>query len=170
MTIQVDDAGSGDLLHGTVIGAYRPESDVFYYDLIAVKYFQKPLYREKIHLQEAKKITLSLVQRMKLKEKEKIVICTGDILNVAAEALLEEFGEDVVERGKIEGRGQYLVELAYTDELRNLGYEPIKERTEKWGKSFWHMYRWVRKNPRNRLKWTKSAFPNLKKYPLFQSR
>ena len=170
MTIQIDDAGSGDLLHGVVIGAYRPESDVFFYDLINVKYFQKPLYREKIHLQEAKKITVSLVQRMKLREKEKIIICTGDILNVSAEALLEEFGEDVVERGKIEGRGQYLVELAYTDELRNLGYVPLKERTEKWGKSFWHMYRWVRNNPRKRLKWTKSAFPNLKKYPLFRSR
>ena len=100
-------------------------------------------------------------------ENEKIIICTGDVLNVATEALIEKFGEDVVERGKIEGRGQHLVELAFTDELRNIGYEPLEERTEKWGKNFWHMYKWINKKPKRRLKFAKSAFPNLKKYPLF---
>ena len=67
-------------------------------------------------------------------------------------------------RGKIEGRGQHLVELAFTDELRNIGYEPLAERTEKWGKNFWDMYKWINKRPKRRLKFAKSAFPNLKKW------
>ena len=167
MTILIDDAGSGDLLFGTVIGAYRPEDDLFIYDLINVKHFQMPLYKEKTHLREAKRISLELVERLKLREKEKIIICTGDILNVAAEALLEEYGDEVVERGKIEGRGQELVELAYINELKNIGYETIEERTEKWGKNFWDMYNWLKEDKR-RLKFAKSAFPNLKKYPLFK--
>ena len=167
MTILIDDAGSGDLLFGTVIGAYRPEDDHFIYDLINVKHFQMPLYKEKTHLKEARRISLELVERLKLRENEKIIICTGDILNVAAEALLENYGEEVVERGKIEGRGQELVELAYISELKNIGYEPIEERTEKWGKNFWDMYNWLKADKR-RLKFAKSAFPNLKKYPLFK--
>ena len=167
MTILIDDAGSGDLLFGTVIGAYRPEDDIFIYDLINVKHFQMPLYAKKTHLVEAKRISLELVERLKLKEKEKIIICTGDILNVAAEALLEEYSEEVVERGKIEGRGQKLVELAYINELKNIGYETIEERTEKWGKNFWDMYNWLKADKR-RLRFAKSAFPNLKKYPLFK--
>lgn len=167
MTILIDDAGSGDLLFGTVIGAYRPEDDLFIYDLINVKHFQMPLYKEKTHLVEAKRIALKLVERLKLREKEKIIICTGDILNVATEALLEEYGDEVVERGKIEGRGQELVELAYINELKNIGYETIEERTEKWGKNFWDMYNWL-KADRRRLRFAKSAFPNLKKYPLFK--
>ena len=167
MTILIDDAGSGDLLFGTVIGAYRPEDDHFIYDLINVKHFQMPLYRDKTHLSEARRISLELVERLKLREKEKIIICTGDILNVAAEALLERYGEEVVERGKIEGRGQELVELAYINELKNIGYETIEERTEKWGKNFWDMYNWLKEDKR-RLKFAKSAFPNLKKYPLFK--
>lgn len=167
MTILIDDAGSGDLLFGTVIGAYRPEDDLFIYDLINVKHFQMPLYAKKTHLIEAKRISLELVERLKLKEKEKIIICTGDILNVAAEALLEEYSEEVVERGKIEGRGQKLVELAYINELKNIGYETIEERTEKWGKNFWDMYNWLKADKR-RLRFAKSAFPNLKKYPLFK--
>ncbi len=167
MTIFIDDAGSGDLLFGTVIGAYRPEDDHFIYDLISVKHFQMPLYNKKTHLEEAKRIVLNIVERFGLKENEKIIVCTGDILNVAAEALTEKYGEDTVERGKIEGRAQELVELAYTNELRNIGYEPLEERTDKWGKNFWDMYNWLKEDKR-RMRFAKSAFPNLKKYPLFK--
>lgn len=168
MTIEIDDAGTGDILFGAVIGAYRPEDDHFIYDVIEVRHFQMPLYRKKTHLEEAKRIAIELVERLDLRENEKIIICAGDVLNIAAEALIEIYGEDVVERGKIEGRGQHLVELAFTDELHNIGYEPLEERTEKWGKSFWHMYKWINRRPRRRLKFAKSAFPNLKKYPLFK--
>jgi len=168
LTIQIDDAGTGDILYGTVIGAYRPEDDHFIYDLIEVRHFQMPLYKDKTHLKEARRIAVELVERLELREDEKIIICTGDVLNFASEALLEIYGEDVVVRGKIEGRGQHLVELAFTNELRNIGYEPLAERTEKWGKNFWHMYKWINKKPRRRLKFAKSAFPNLKKYPLFK--
>ena len=166
MTILIDDAGSGDILFGTVIGAYRPEENFFIYDLISVKHFQEPLYENKTYLDEAKRIALELIERIGLRDNEKIIICTGDILNVAAEALIEKYGEEIVERGKIEGRGQELVELAYTNELRNLGYDPLEDRTEKWGKNFWDMYNWI-KDDRSRLKFAKSGFPNLKKYPLF---
>jgi hypothetical protein len=136
--------------------------------MIDVRYYQEPVYGRKRHLNEARRIALRLVERLGLGEDEKILICTGDVLNEAAEALLERYGEERIERGKIEGRAQFLVERAYTDELRNIGYEPREDRTEKWGKNFWHMYNWVKKDPKRRLRWTKSAFPNLKKYPLFR--
>lgn len=168
MTIEIDDAGTGDILYGVVIGAYRPEDDHFVYDMIDVRYFQEPVYDKKRHLNEARRIALRLVDKLGLKEEEKILICTGDVLNEAAEALLEQYGEERIVRGRIEGRAQFLVEQAYTDELSNIGYEARDDRTEKWGKNFWHMYNWVKKDPERRLRWTKSAFPNLKKYPLFK--
>jgi hypothetical protein len=107
------------------------------------------------------------MERLGLRENEKVIICTGDILNVASEALIEKYGDEVIERGKIEGRAQELVELAYTNELRNIGYTPLEDRTEKWGKNFWDMYNWL-KADKKRMKFAKSAFPNLKKYPLFK--
>jgi len=168
LTIEIDDAGTGDILYGVVIGAYRPEDDHFVYDMIDVRYFQEPVYDKKRHLNEARRIALRLVDKLGLKEEEKILICTGDVLNEAAEALLEQYGEERIVRGRIEGRAQFLVEQAYTDELSNIGYEARDDRTEKWGKNFWHMYNWVKKDPERRLRWTKSAFPNLKKYPLFK--
>ena len=96
----------------------------------------------------------------------KIQLCRGDILDVAAEALIEIYSEERVERIKIEGNAQDLIETAYLDEIRNLGYEPIPDRTEKWGKSFWHMYRWLKKN-KKMIKYTKSGWPRLKKYKMF---
>jgi len=167
LTIIIDDAGSGDLLWGVVIGAYRPEDDVFTYDLIPVEDFQEPRYADKPHFVEASMIALRLAAKLQLRENEKIQICQGNILDEAAKALNERYGEERVERVKVEDRAQHLVEEAYLDEVRNLGYEPLPERTEKWGRSFRHMLEWVRQKP-ERVKWTKSAFPNLQKMHLFQ--
>ena len=168
LTIIIDDAGYGDLLYGAVIGAYRTETKEFQYDLIDVKYFQKPLFQTKKYQEEAKRISLSLVRRMKLKDTEKIELCQGDILDKASEALNKKYGEERIARIKVEGIAQHLTEEAYLDELRNQGYKPLPDRTEKWGKSFWHMYRWI-KNNQNMLKYTKSGWPRLKRYQLFQS-
>jgi hypothetical protein len=170
LTILIDDAGTGDLLWGVVIGAYQPETDTFLYDIIDVSYFMEGAFQEKKHFEEAASIALSLVERLNLKPYEKIKVCQGDILNIAAEKLRERYGEDVVERVHVEGRAQQLIEVAYTDELRNLGYEPMPDRTERWGKSFWHMYDWVKKDPKERVKWVKTGFPNLRKFKIFQGR
>jgi len=167
MTILIDDAGYGDLLHGAVIGAYRPETDEFIYDLIDVKYFQKPLFGKKEYQRQAGRIAKKLVKRLGLKDGERIEICQGDILDKAAEALGEINGEDRIKRVKIEGNAQELIESAYLDEIRNLGYEPIPDRTEKWGKSFWHMYRWLKANPRM-IKYSKSGWPRLKRFRMFR--
>ncbi len=170
MTILIDDAGTGDLLWGVVIGAYQPETDTFIYDIIDVSFFQDGAFFEKGHFGEASRIAQGLVERLRPKEDEKIKVCQGDILNAAAEALKLKYGEDRVERVHVEGRAQELIEGAYTDELRNLGYEPMPDRIGKWGKSFWHMYDWVKKDPEERVKWVKTGFPNLRKFKIFRDR
>ncbi len=167
MTISIDDAGTGDILWGIVIGAYREETDTFLYDLIPVSFFRDGNFQEKSYLKEAAAIALRLVERLIPGPDEKIRVCQGDVMNVTAEALKEVYGEGRIERIRVEGRAQELMEQAYTDELRNLGYEPLPDRTERWGKSFWHMYEWVRENPRERVKWVKTDFPNLKRFRIF---
>ena len=61
MTIIVDDAGSGDLLFGVVIGAYREETKEFKYDLVDVRFYQH-LFCEKAYLQECSRVTSQLVK------------------------------------------------------------------------------------------------------------
>lgn len=166
MTLIVDDAGSGDLLFGVVVGAYHEETGKFKYDLIDVRFYQD-LFKEKEYLQESSRIVSKLVAKFELKPDEEVHICQGCIFDVAAEELQKVYSKDRVKRIHVEGETQRLVEIAYLDELRNLGYEPMAEREEKRGKNFFHMMRWLKDNP-EMLRYAKTGWPRLRNYQLFK--
>ncbi|MDR0798067.1 MAG: hypothetical protein LBE70_05095 [Nitrososphaerota archaeon] len=166
MTVIVDDAGSGDLLFGVVVGAYRQETNHFKYDIIDVRFYQE-IFKEKEYLNESSRIVSNLVATFNPKSDEEIHICQGCIFDVAAENLRKIYGEDRVKRIHVEGEAQRLIEIAYLDEIRNLGYEPLAERDEKRGKSFFHMMRWLKENP-EMLRYAKTGWTKLKNYQLFQ--
>jgi CxxC-x17-CxxC domain-containing protein len=166
MTLIIDDAGSGDLLFGVVIAVYREETGEFKYDLIDVKFYQD-LFCSKEYLQEASRVTSRLVAALKVKPDEPIHVCQGCIFDVAVSDLQKAYGEDRVCRVRVTGEAQRLVEIAYLDEIRNLGYEPLAEREEKRAKSFFHMMRWLKAHPAM-LKYAKTGWPRLKRYRLFQ--
>ena len=163
MTIEIDDAGVGDLLYGVVIGAYRPETREFFYEMIDVKFFQPPLFRSKEYLTQASAIVKQLTERMKVIEGEQIAICSSFVFEKAVRDLEEKLGKEKVTVSKITSNAQNLVETAYLDEIRNLGYEPIDEREEKRARSFFHMLRWVKADP-TRFRYAKTGWPRLAKY------
>lgn len=166
MTLIIDDAGSGDLLFGVVIGIYREETGEFKYDLIDIKFYQD-LFCEKEYLQEASRITEQLVEALKVAPDEEVHVCQGNIFDVAVADLQEVLGEDRVTRVRVTGEAQRLVETAYLDEIRNLGYEPLAERDAKRAKSFFHMMRWLKAHP-YMLKYAKTGWPRLKRYSMFK--
>jgi len=166
LTLIVDDAGSGDLLFGVVVGAYREETGEFKYDVIDVRFYQS-IFREKEYLQESSRVVSKLVSHFDLKPDEVIHICQGCIFDVAAEELQKVYGKDRVKRVRVIGEAQKLVEIAYLDEIRNLGYEPLAEREEKRGKSFFHMMRWLKNKP-EMLRYAKTGWPRLKNYQMFK--
>ncbi|MCW4007050.1 MAG: hypothetical protein NWF04_10765 [Candidatus Bathyarchaeota archaeon] len=167
MTIIVDDAGSGDLLFGIVIGAYRNETQEFSYDVIDVKFFQPDLFRKKEYLSETSRIVFNLLDKLKPAEGEEIHLCQGYIFDEAVEALRKIYGEDRVKRVKVVGEPQRVIEVSYLDELRNLGYEPLAEREEKRAKNFFHMLRWLKANP-HMIKYAKTGWPRLARYSMFK--
>lgn len=167
MTIIIDDAGIGDLLFGVVIGAFRDENQEFAYEVLDVGYFRTQPFRRKEYLKQASSIVLQLLDKLKIKAEEPILICTGFIFDEAVKDLKLRFGDDRVRRIKVEGEAQDLTETAYLDELRNLGYEPLRERDSKRAKSFFHMMNWLERNP-DKLKYAKSGWPRLSRYRLFR--
>jgi CxxC-x17-CxxC domain-containing protein len=167
LTIVVDDAGSGDLLFGVVVGVYREETGEFKYDLIDVKFYQDS-FSSKEYLLEASRVTANLLRKLKVKPEEEIRVCQGNIFDKAVEDLKKAHSEELVSRVKVTGEAQRLIEVAYLDEIRNLGYEPLPEREEKRAKSFFHMMRWLRSHP-GMLKWAKTGWPRLKRYRLFKT-
>ncbi len=167
MTIVVDDAGMGDLLFGVIIGAYRCETQEFRYEVLDVKYFRKPRFASKSYLKQASIAVFRLLNRLGLESDELIQICQGYIFDEAVKDLKEKYDSDQIERIKVTGEPQRLTEIAYLDELRNLGYEPVEERDNKRAKSFFHMINWLEKNP-DKIIYAKTGWPRLRKYPFFR--
>ena len=168
MTLIIDDAGSGDLLFGVVIGAFRDETKEFGYGVIDVKYFQAGLFSRKEYLQQASRIVVQLIDRLNLGTEEEIHICKSYIFDDVVSQLRQTYGDDRVRRVKVTGEPQRLTEIAYLDEIRNLGYNPLQEREAKRAKSFFHMMRWLKKNP-DKLRYAKTGWPRLTRYRLFRS-
>ena len=166
MTIIIDDAGTGDLLFGAVIGAFCDTTKEFRYEVIDVKYFKPEPFSRKAYLTQASKIVSKLLAEMK-SEADEVHICRGYIFDDVIEKLKQKYGEDRIHRVKVTGTAQDLTEIAYLDELRNLGYEPIKERDSKRTKSFFHMMNWLKKN-QDMMKYAKTGWPRLQKYKLFR--
>lgn len=167
MTIVIDDAGTGDLLFGAVIGAYRIETQEFKYGLIDVQYFQSPRFLRKEYLRQASNVVFWLLGKLDLKVDEPILICRGYIFEMAVTNLKKKYSDDLIRQVKVTGEPQRLTETAYLDEIRNLGYEPLKEREEKRAKSFFHMMRWLKRNP-DIIKYAKTGWPRLSRYRLFR--
>ena len=168
MTIIMDDAGTGDLLFGAVISAFRDSTREFRYDVIDVKYFKARFFSRKAYLKQCSKIVSKLLAKMKPKSEEEIHICRGYIFDEVIEKLKRKYSEDRIRRVKVTGEPQDLTEIAYLDELRNLGYEPLEKKENKRAESFFHMMRWLNKNP-DMLKYAKTGWPRLQRYKLFKS-
>jgi CxxC-x17-CxxC domain-containing protein len=166
LTLVIDDAGSGDLLFGVVIGIYRTETCEFKYDVIDVSFYQDR-FCKKDYLKEASRITSNLLKALKVKQNEEIQVCQGNIFDVAVADLAKIHDEDRISRVRVTGETQKLVEIAYLDEIRNLGYEPLEDRDSKRAKSFFHMMRWLKNNPAM-LKYAKTGWPRLKRYSIFK--
>jgi hypothetical protein len=168
MTITIDDAGCGDLLFGVVIGAFREETQEFRYGVIDVQYFQSSRFYRKEYLKQSSRIVSQILSGLRLESEEEIRICKGYIFDEAVDDLKRTYGDDRIRRVKVTGEPQRLTETAYLDEIRNLGYEPIEKREDKRAKSFFHMMRWLKKNP-DKLKYAKTGWPRLSRYRLFRS-
>ncbi len=168
MTLIIDDAGSGDLLFGVVIAAFRDETQEFRYDLIGVEFFQSSRFYQKEYLFQSSRIVSQLIVGLKIKSREEIHICKSYIFDEAVDDLRRTYGDDRVHRVEVTGEPQRLAEIAYLDEIRNLGYEPIVDREDKRAQSFFHMMRWLEENP-ERLRYAKTGWPRLSRYRLFKS-
>jgi hypothetical protein len=167
MTIIVDDAGSGDLLFGVVIGAFCVENQDFKYDVIDTRYFQPPLFSSKEYLRQASGIVFSLLEKLNLGQDESIMICRGNIFDVAMDDLVLKYGKNRVSRVKVTGTAQLLTETAYIDEISNLGYKSLVNRDEERAKSFHDMMEWLEANPKM-VKYAKTGWPRLSRYRFFR--
>lgn len=142
MTVEVDDAGWGDLVGGCVIVARRVETGEQYVGEIPVKFFQGELFKRKKYLDEAVRIVEEAMRQLNVGSGEEVRICTGYILS-KARRLLSERGYNV-KPAKITGETQRLAERTFLKTLRKLGLTLDEENPRR---RFRSLLEWVSGDP-----------------------
>ncbi len=161
MTIEIDDAGTGDPLLGAVIGFYRRETDSLHFEWIPIEAYQAPKYYKELPQEEAAKAVMRGLLAMNRKEDETILICSGSIFEKAREAL--DGAKIKHEPLKVEGKLQAAVEDEYIKSVEALGIhnKALKvEESEKdkgYRKRYFILLNWARKRPQEREKFVKNG-------------
>ena len=158
MTIEIDDAGTGDLVGDAFIGLLRKETGELVFRTISVELFKGENWKNKRSLKKTLELVKDGLAELKFqKETDVIHLCRGNIFDKVRDYFLEEGinYEDTV----VEGRLQDAVEGKLIKHLRNdLGVRS-KSLTQKSGaKRFFVLFNWVYYDFFNREKHVKSGF------------
>jgi hypothetical protein len=156
MVIQIDDAGTGDLIGPAVIGARRVETGEMVFKEIGLQHFCEPLWSKKSPTAETRRIVQEILAEWKIGKEEEIQLCRGNVFD-QARAWLKEAGYKYTDF-LIEGPLQNAVEQWIVDKLRTIGVDDPKLTIESGKDRFFVLFRWVARNPVEREKFVKTGF------------
>ncbi|KMT21382.1 hypothetical protein [Clostridium cylindrosporum] len=160
--IQIDDAGSGSLVGGTVIGIMRVETGDYYYEVIPIKYFKSPYFEDKKYNDYSTKIIKRGLNELLVSKDEPIEICQGYMFN-SARKYLQENGYNFTS-GKIDQPLQNIIEETFTDYCVGLGIPLDYLDYTKYPFHFHRLIKWVFADFKSREKLCKTAWKSWKKH------
>lgn len=161
MTIEIDDAGTGDLLGPAFIGMYRRETGQEQFWEIPLAAFCDPGWQEKQPFAEARRIVQEGVETFQVAKDEPIYLCRGNIFDRAREWLTEE--GYAVHDHVVEGHLQDAVEQRLVDEFRAMGITDSKLTTTSGRDRYFVLFRWLVRDFPNRERHVKAGFKGWKR-------
>ncbi|MFX0027187.1 MAG: hypothetical protein ACFE8M_12305 [Candidatus Hermodarchaeota archaeon] len=158
MTIEIDDAGTGDLVGDAFIGLLRKETGELILKTLPVKLFQNPNWKNKMPYKKTLALVKDGLRELKfIKDKEKILICRGNIFDEVRNYFDEE--GILYEQATIEGELQDAVEGKLLNHLRNdLGIKSKKLTKKSGARRYFVLFNWVSYDFNNREKYVKTGF------------
>ncbi|HAZ36900.1 MAG TPA: hypothetical protein DDX02_07905 [Clostridiaceae bacterium] len=160
--IQIDDAGSGSLVGGTLIGLLRVETFEFYYDIIPIEYFTTPFFENKLYLNYCTIIINEGLKYLKPDKNEKIEICQGYIFE-KARAYLKQNSYNFYPT-KIEEPLQSKIEDTFVKYAISLGIPENYLSYTKYPFHFHKLLRWVFADYETRKSLCKTGWKSWNKY------
>jgi hypothetical protein len=157
MTILIDDSGTGDLVGDAFLGFLRKETGEIIFKTLPLELFQDDNWKNKLPLKKAVELVKEGLNELKFnKDKEKILICRGNIFDDVKYYFVET-GINY-EPAIIEGKLQDAVEGKLVDHLRELGVKSKNLNKISGAKRFFILFNWVSKDFYNREKYVKNGF------------
>lgn len=160
--IQIDDAGSGSLVGGTLIGTIRVETMDYHHDVIPIKYFKTPYFEEKKYADFCVNIVSKALRNLNADKNEPIQICQGYMFDKARIYLLGK-GYNIVST-KIEEPLQSIIEESFLDYVIGLGIPMDYLEYTKYPFHFHKMLKWVLSDIGSREKLCKTGWKSWRKY------
>ena len=160
--IQIDDAGSGSLLGGTIIGVLRVETNEFRYKVIPLNYYQPKAFQEKKYIQHVVEIVDSIFRDLNVDSQELIQVCRGymfDELN----KWLKTNGYNFVNT-QIEDPLQNIIEKTFENYAVDLGLPKDFITYTKYPFHFHRILKWVYADFDNRSILCKTGWKSWMKY------
>jgi len=158
MTIEIDDAGTGDLVGDAFIGLLRKETDELIFKTLSVDLFKGDNWKNKKPYSEAVNLVKDGLRELNFKKDTEIVhLCRGNIFDQVRSYFLEEGinYEDAI----VEGKLQDAVEGKLIEHLRNDLNVRSRNLTKKSGaRRYFVLFSWVCYDFFNREKYVKSGF------------
>ena len=158
MTIEIDDAGTGDLVGDAFLGFLRKETGQIIFKTLPLALFKKKGWKEKTHLKQVVELAKEALNELHYdKDKERILLCRGNIFDDLRAYFIEE-GINY-EPAIIEGKLQEAIEQRYIDHLRrDLGIRSKNLTTKSGAKRYFILFNWVSRDFYKREKYVKSGF------------
>lgn len=153
MTIEVDDAGWGDLVGGCIIVVRRVETGEYYVGEIPVELFQEPKFKTKQYLDKALEIVEDGLRSLKAPTSEEIRMCTGFVFSKARRKLSQQGYK--VTPVKITGETQKLAEQIFLKTLEKIGLKLTEEEPRR---RFQSLLKWVEDGPEIRERYVKTGW------------
>jgi len=158
MTIEIDDAGTGDLVGNAFIGLLRKETGKLIFRTLSLELFKGENWKNKRYLEKTVELVKDGLRELKFqKESELVLLCRGNIFDHVRNYFIEEGinYEDAI----VEGKLQDAVEGKLIDHLRyDLGVRSKRLTKKSGAKRFFVLFNWVCYDFYKREKYVKSGF------------
>lgn len=160
--IQIDDAGSGSLLGGTIIGVLRVETNEFMYEIIPLDYYREESFQKKAYISYVIPLIKKMFKNLNVKKQEMIEICRGYMFDELS--LWLENNDYKFIKTEIKDPLQTKIEDAFEKYAINLGLPKELISYTKYPFHFHRILKWVYADYPNRHLLCKTGWKSWKKY------
>ncbi|MDR5658141.1 hypothetical protein RH915_01430 [Serpentinicella sp. ANB-PHB4] len=160
--IQIDDAGSGSLLGGTIIGVLRVETKEYEYEIIPLKLYSGENFEKKVYIDYVTKIIENIFKKMGVTKDERIEVCRGYMFDKLK--LWFDKNNYNYFSTEIKEPLQSIIEKSFEDYAIKLGLPSSFITYTKYPFHFHRILKWVYADYKTRSKLCKEGWKSWKKY------
>jgi len=160
-TIEIDDAGTGDLVGDAFIGFRDTDTGKIIFKSVPVGLYNEDNKDDDRPKKHIVKIVIKALRELKHSKGDRVLLCRGSCFDLVREYFNEN--DIYYEPAIIEGKLQDAVESRFIQHLRKLGVSSSNLTKESGIQRYFILFNWVCRDFPDRERFVKTGFPSWKK-------